>query len=227
MKYFASVSYDGAKFYGFQKLNGHKTVQEELERALSIINKGDVFVKGAGRTDRGVHAYGQGISFELDVEVPIARLLKALNRCVDKSIKFNSIEVVSDDFHARFSAKSKIYEYVINLGDYNPIINDYVYNYNKKLDIRLMKKCSKELIGKHSFKAFTSGERDSYDSELYSIKFKLEGDFLTIRFKGKSFYRYMVRNLVGMLITKAIAMPSNTTFVCDISHEKNIQILSV
>lgn len=200
MRYLASVSYDGSKFYGFQKLNNHKTVQQCLEQAISKINKKPVAVKGAGRTDRGVHALGQGINFDLDVNVPVDRLKKAINSLLDDAIYIRDIKEVDDNFHARFSAKKKIYEYVINLGEYDAIRNDYLYNYNRSLDVKKMKKAKRKLEGAHSFKAFTSGERDNYNSIIYSIKIKKEKNLLIITFEGKSFYRYMVRNMVGVLI---------------------------
>lgn len=200
MRYLASVSYDGSKFYGFQKLNNHKTVQQCLEQAISKINKKPVAVKGAGRTDRGVHALGQGINFDLDVNVPVDRLKKAINSLLDDAIYIRDIKEVDDNFHARFSAKKKIYEYVINLGEYDAIRNDYLYNYNRSLDVKEMKKAARKLEGAHSFKAFTSGERDNYNSIIYSIKIKKEKNLLIITFDGKSFYRYMVRNMVGVLI---------------------------
>ena len=200
MRYLASVSYDGSKFYGFQKLNNHKTVQQCLEQAISKINKKPVAVKGAGRTDRGVHALGQGISFDLDVNVPVDRLKKAINSLLDDAIYIRDIKEVDDNFHARFSAKKKIYEYVINLGEYDAIRKDYLYNYNRSLDVKEMKKAAKKLEGAHSFKAFTSGERDSYNSIIYSVKIKKEKNLLIITFEGKCFYRYMVRNMVGVLI---------------------------
>lgn len=200
MRYLASVSYDGSKFYGFQKLNNHKTVQQCLEQAISKINKKPVAVKGAGRTDRGVHALGQGINFDLDVNVPVDRLKKAINSLLDDAIYIRDIKEVDDNFHARFSAKKKIYEYVINLGEYDAIRNDYLYNYNRSLDVKEMKKAARKLEGAHSFKAFTSGERDNYNSIIYSIKIKKEKNLLIITFEGKSFYRYMVRNMVGVLI---------------------------
>ena len=169
MKYFASVSYDGSKFYGFQRLEDYDTVQKELERALGIINKNYVAVKGAGRTDRGVHAYSQGVCFELNGSVPTEKLKDVINRVLNNYVHINYVEEVSDDFHPRFDAKMKKYEYVINLGEFDPIINDYVYNYNRKLELKAMKKAAKILTGFHSYKAFTSGYRESYNSVIYIL----------------------------------------------------------
>lgn len=200
MRYLAKISYDGSKFYGFQRLNNHKTVQEELEKALTKINKSVVLVKGAGRTDRGVHAFNQGVSFELNVNIPVDNLKEAINSLIDKYIYVNEIYEKEDNFHARFDSLEKTYEYVINMGEYDPIDNDYIYNYTYKLNINKMKKAANYLKGMHSYKAFTSGERDNYNSIIYDIKFKKKKDILVITFRGKSFYRYMIRNMVGALI---------------------------
>ena len=200
MKCLASVSYDGSKFYGFQRLNEEQSVQKELERVLTKINKSNVEVKGAGRTDRGVHAIDQKIHFELDVNIPIDHVKEAMNSLLNPYVYVNSVCEVDDDFHARFSVVKKQYDYVINMGEYNPVKEDYLYNYNRKLNIDKMKEASSYLLGAHSFKAFTAGERDNYDSIIYDISFEIKDNILTISFIGKSFYRYMVRNLVGALI---------------------------
>ncbi len=200
MRYLAKISYDGSKFYGFQKLNNHKTVQEELEKALTKINKSVVLVKGAGRTDKGVHAFNQGISFELNIIIDVDSLKEAMNSLLDQGIYVNEIREMPNDFHARFDALEKTYQYVINMGEYDPIDNDYIYNYGYKLNVNKMKKAAKYLIGLHSYKAFTSGERDNYNSVIYSVKLKKKKDILLITFRGKSFYRYMIRNMVGALI---------------------------
>lgn len=222
MRYFASVSYDGSKFYGFQKLNGCDTVQGELERVLSILNKSYVAVKGAGRTDRGVHAYSQGISFELNGSVPLDKLKDVINKLLCDYVHINYVEEVDNDFHPRFNAIKKEYEYVINLGEFDPIINDYVLNFNRKLNIYKMKKASKSFIGFHSYKAFTSGSRDNYNSVIYNIKFKKRGDFLTIKFVGKSFYRYMVRNMVGALIQAGMGKLDNNDIKRMLDEERVI-----
>lgn len=198
--YYMSVSYDGSKFYGFQRLGNKPSVQASLEKALMQINKGEVLVKGAGRTDRGVHALDQGVSFALNQSVPPERLKNALNSLVNPYIKVNDVAIVDEKFHARFSVKSKTYTYLINLGEFDPIRNDYVYNYNRPLDIKKMKRASKALLGAHSYEAFTSGKRENYNSIITSIKFSKNESVLSITFEGKSFYRYMVRNLVGVLM---------------------------
>ena len=200
MKCLASVSYDGSKFYGFQRLNEEQSVQKELERVLTKINKSNVEIKGAGRTDRGVHAIDQKIHFELDVNIPIDHVKEAMNSLLNPYVYVNSVCEVDDDFHARFSVVKKQYDYVINMGEYNPIKEYYLYNYNRELNIDKMKEASSYLLGAHSFKAFTAGERDNYDSIIYDISFEIKDNILTISFIGKSFYRYMVRNLVGALI---------------------------
>ncbi len=200
MRYLAKISYDGSKFFGFQRLEDHKTVQEEVERVLSIINKSVVKVSGAGRTDRGVHALGQGISFDLNVNIPPENLKEAMNALLDKSVYVKEVLVKDNFFHARFDAVMKTYEYVINVGEYDAIYNDYVYNYGYPLDIMKMKAASKYLVGAHSFRAFTSGERKNYNSIISSVKLRKKADRIYITFKGKSFYRYMVRNMVGALI---------------------------
>jgi tRNA pseudouridine38-40 synthase len=200
MRYLASVGYDGSKYYGFQRLKGHKTIQNELEVALSKINKNLVIVKGAGRTDRGVHAFNQKVHFDLSIDIDEDHLKRAINSLLSPGLYVNDIKIVSDDFHARFDVKEKVYEYVINMGEYDPIDNDYLYNYGYNLNVKAMKKASKYFLGFHSFKAFTSGERENYNSAIYKIKFKKKQDILVINFTGKSFYRYMVRNMVGALI---------------------------
>lgn len=203
MKYKAKISYDGNLYYGFQRLNELPTIQKELEKAISIINKKESVVKGASRTDKGVHAYGQVIHFDLDYEVPVDRLTCAINAILPRDIRVLEIKKVSDDFHARRSALGKKYVYKINLGEYNVFLDRYYLQYPYKLDIEMMKQCSKIFLGVHDFKNFTAGERDNYEAVVKEINFIRNGDFLEIEFTGKSFYRYMVRNMVGAMIDVA------------------------
>lgn len=221
MRYLASVSYDGSKFYGFQRLKNKKTVQGELEKVLTTINKTMVLVKGAGRTDRGVHALDQKIHFDLNIKIDIPHLLLAINSRLDPAVRVNYIEEVSSDFHARFDCIQK-YQYIINIGEYDLFIDDYVYNYNKKLNIKNMKKASKYLLGAHSFKVFTSGERENYNSIISKVDFKRRGSMLYITFTGVSFYRYMVRNLVGALLLAGEGRMPTTGIEEMLSNSRNI-----
>ena len=221
MKYLITVSYDGSKYYGFQRLNDLPSIQKELEDALSVINKDKVYVKGSGRTDRGVHAIGQRCHFELKCDIPCERLINAINSLLSNYVRVLDCIKVNDDFHARFSVKKKIYKYIINMGKYDVIKQDYLYNYCKKLDIKSMKRASKYLIGKHSYKVFVSGDRDNYNSEIYKIIFKKEKDILTITFEGKSFYRYMVRNMVGALLLVGCGKISIEEFKNMIDSDEN------
>lgn len=200
MNYVIEISYDGSKFFGFQRLNEEVSVQKVLEDALTKINKQSVEVKGAGRTDRGVHANGQCVSFKLDIDIDENGLKRALNSLVKPYIYVKDVRVVDESFHARFSVKKKKYIYKINLGEFNPQIEDYVYQSEYKLDVEKMKEVAKLYLGVHDFHNFVSGEREDYTCIIYDIKFKQVGDILNIEFEGKSFYRYMVRNLVGMMI---------------------------
>lgn len=221
MKYLITVSYDGSKYYGFQRLNDLPSIQKELEDALSVINKDKVEVKGSGRTDRGVHAIGQKCHFELKYDIPCERLINAINSLLSNYVRVIDCIKVNDDFHARFSVKKKIYKYIINMGKYDVIKEDYLYNYCKRLDIKSMKRASKYLIGKHSYKVFVSGDRDNYNSEIYKIIFKKEKDILTITFEGKSFYRYMVRNMVGALLLVGCGKISIEEFKNMIDSDEN------
>ena len=200
MNYVIEIAYDGSKFYGFQRLNEKKSVQKALEDALTIINKQSVEVKGAGRTDRGVHANGQCVSFKLDIDIDENGLKRALNSLVKPYIYVKNVREVDESFHARFSVIKKKYIYKINLGEFNPQIEDYVYQSEYKLDIVKMKEVSKLYLGVHDFRNFVSGEREDSTCIIYDINFKQVGEILCIEFVGKSFYRYMVRNLVGMMI---------------------------
>lgn len=203
MNYLIRIAYDGSKFNGFQRLNEEKSVQAEIENALTIINKSEVRVKGAGRTDRGVHANGQCVSFKLDVDINPNGLRKALNSLLEPYIYVKSVKEVDESFHARFSVKRKTYIYKINLGEYNPCLSDYVYQCKYKLDVSKMKEVSKLYLGVHDFHNFVCDDRDDYKAIIYSIDFYMTGDILNIKFVGKSFYRYMVRNLVGEMVEVA------------------------
>lgn len=213
MRYLMKVSYDGSGFYGFQRLNDYRTVQKVLEEALGVINKGDVLVKGASRTDKGVHAYGQMIHFDIDYDIPADRLMYAVNRILDNDIRVLDCKKVGNDFHARFNVKRKKYVYKINLGDFDCLKSRYFLQVYEKLDIDKMRECAKVFLGCHDFRNFVAGERDNYLMCVEDIKFNVSNDILEIEFWGKSFYRYMVRNMVGAMLEVGMHKKE----ICDVS----------
>lgn len=200
MKYLISIEYDGSKFYGFQRLNEKPTIQKSIEEALSIINKSPIEIKGAGRTDRRVHAKNQKASFDLSISIDEEHLKMALNSLIKPYIYVTDVKIVDNDFHARFNVVKKEYIYKINIGEYDPLKVDYELQINRELNIEKMMSVANIFLGIHEFKNFVAGDRDNYECIIYNIEFELKEKVLEIKFIGKSFYRYMVRNLVGAML---------------------------
>ena len=206
MRYLITISYDGSKYSGYQKQPNGNTIQDRLEEALTSINVGKkVSVSASGRTDSGVHALNQKVHFDLNTKITCDNLKKALNSLLPGDIYVKDSINVDDDFHARFDVKAKEYIYKINMGEYNPIEKDYVYQYCKKLDVVEIERALKYIEGTHDFKSFTSGDdvRDDYVRTIIQtnlIRDLKNVNMITISFLGTGFMRYMVRNLVGTLI---------------------------
>lgn len=204
IRYLIKFSYDGSKYEGYQKqLGSKKTVQKEIESVLRKLNSNEkVSLVASGRTDRGVHAIAQYAHFDFKDSIPKEKLIYAMNRLLSKYIYIKDISIVDSAFHARFDVLRKRYKYIINIGEYNPILSDYEYQYNKDLNISLMKEAIKLFEGEHDFKSFAKAtdKRESYTRIIYETSIKLEDSKVIITFTGSGFLRYMVRNMVGLLI---------------------------
>lgn len=201
-RYLIDFSYSGANFSGYQKQPGKRTVQGEIERVLSSINNNSVKLTSSGRTDALVNAIHQKAHFDLDKKIGTYKLNGALNSYLPDDIYVNSVTEVDNLFHARYMVKSKTYEYLINTGDYNPLLRTHVYQYCKPLNIRKMKKAVKYFIGKHDFTTFVSAEDKKEDKvrEIYDASVDEKDGIIKITFKGSGFLKYQVRNMVGTLI---------------------------
>lgn len=203
MRYLMTFSYDGTNYNGYQKQPDKCTIQDNIEKALTKINGNkNVIIHASGRTDAKVHALNQKAHFDLDMDIEPENLKKAINSLVGNDIYVKNIKKVEGDFHARFNVLKKEYVYKINLGEYNPIERNYVYQYNKPLNIEKIKVSSKFLIGEHNFKSFTKNNdlKNDYVRTIYDINIKLNNNILSLTFIGNGFLRYMVRNIVGTLI---------------------------
>lgn len=206
MRYLITFSYDGTNYSGYQKQPNAVTIQGTLESVLTKINSNkQVLVSASGRTDAHVHALGQKAHFDLDISITPIALKKALNSLLPGDIYVKNVEEVDSSFHARFDVKGKEYMYIINIGEYNPIERNYVYQYNKNLDIDAMKEAISYFVGRKDFKAFTKvdEEKEDYIREIYKATISLDENnknHMVIQFIGSGFLRYMVRNMVGILI---------------------------
>lgn len=203
MRYKVTLAYDGNNYVGFQSQKNGLAIQDVIEKALKIIFKEDIRIVMASRTDAGVHAKGQVFHFDTNKKKDTYKLKGSINALIPKDIHIIEVKNVSDKFHARYSVKSKTYEYLINTGEYDVFLDGYAYQCFYKLDIDLMKKAAKLFLGTHDFSSFnTTPYKDKENqvrtiSEFIIIKKK---DLLTIRITGDGFLRNMVRIIVGSLI---------------------------
>ena len=206
MRYLMTFSYDGTDFSGYQKQPKERTVQSEIEKVLKQINDNKkVDIHSSGRTDAKVHAINQKAHFDLDINITEDKLMKGINSLLPKDIYVKKVERVSDDFHARFNAIGKEYIYQINMGEYNPLERNYVYQHNQKLDVVEMERAMKYLEGTHNFKSFTKENEEKEDyvrtiSQTNLVRDSKDLNKITLIFLGTGFLRYMVRNMVGTLI---------------------------
>ena len=200
MRYLINMSYDGSKFYGYQIQNNKKTVEGEIEKVLSKILNTNINTIASSRTDRGVHALNQYCHFDYDKKIDVKKLKHSMNSLIDKSIYIKKILVVDDNFHARYNVLEKQYIYKINMLDYDPINKDYIFQYNKKISKELLDIFINKISGFHNFKSFTSDkDKNSYERNI-KVEYKIQNKTLYLIFSSSGFLRYMIRNIVGLLI---------------------------
>ncbi|MGB1250851.1 MAG: tRNA pseudouridine(38-40) synthase TruA [Candidatus Promineifilaceae bacterium] len=202
-RYKAIVEYDGTNYFGFQRqVVTQTTVQGELENALSQLTQVRIPIVGAGRTDAGVHARGQVISFKLDNWRHGAEALqRALNAKLPKAIAAREVEAVSAEFHPRFDAKRRAYRYTIFNGTVrSPLLRNRVWHLHKPLDIDSMQAASQKLVGTHDFATFgTPPQGNNTVREVFLARCEQQGEFIWFDIEATAFLKRMVRSLVGSL----------------------------
>jgi tRNA pseudouridine38-40 synthase len=203
------VAYDGAPFAGWQSQSHGNTVQDHLERALERVTGETVRVHGAGRTDAGVHALAQCAHVDLANKfLPADRWVDALNALLSPAIRVLRCRYVSNDFHARLSAKGKIYRYRIWTA---PILPPFEYrrawHIARPLDLEILKSAAKHFIGTHDFATFAANRGKPEPSTIRtinSVRVRHSGPCVTIEFDGDGFLYKMVRLMVGALVKCAL-----------------------
>src|SRR6266481_1004394 len=199
------VSYDGAQFAGWQSQSHRNTIQDHLEGALERVTDKPVRVHGAGRTDAGVHALAQCAHVDLANNIlPHARWREGLNALLPPAIRVMRCQYVSNDFHARLSAKGKIYRYRIwSAPIFPPFEYGRAWHVPHSLDLKLLKLAAKHFVGTHDFAGFAANRGKPEKSTIrtiYSVRVRQKGLCVTIEFDGDGFLYKMVRLIVGSLV---------------------------
>lgn len=200
------LAYDGGGYYGWQVQPGLPTIQGTLEQVVAEIEGKPVHVAGSGRTDAGVHALAQVAAFTLENPIPPDNLRRALNRLLPPSIRILSVEEAPADFHPRFQARAKTYEYRIAREEVcTPFQFPFVHHYPYPLDEDRMIRLAAAFAGEHDFSAFAaSDDKDELGHSkvrtIFSSILERHSGCLVYRVRGSGFLKHMVRNLVGTLI---------------------------
>jgi tRNA pseudouridine38-40 synthase len=201
-----TLSYDGTDYYGWQVQPGLPTIQGVVESVLSEIESAEVKVEGSGRTDAGVHALAQVAAFSLTNPIPTPNLEKAMNRQLPRDIRILSAEETDENFHPRFDATAKTYEYrILRAAICSPFERRYVHHHPYPLNEEQIFELATSLEGEHDFTSFAAADDTdtlgrSKVRRIFSSTTTREGDLLLYRVRGSGFLKHMVRNIVGVLL---------------------------
>ena len=202
-----TIEYEGTKYYGWQRQKSLLSIQGILEEKISQITQEKITLNGSGRTDAGVHALGQVANFKTNSSIPLLELTFILNRMLPLDIRIKKAERVDNNFHARYSAVSKIYHYyVLNSNQNNNYISiflrNYVYCIYENIDLGEMKKASNYLQGEHDFTSFAcSGSRiRNWKRRIKNISIIKKGNIFCFHLEADAFLYKMVRTIVGTLL---------------------------
>ncbi len=202
------IEYDGSDFCGWQVQNRSKkpkrTAQEEFQKILDKVFGMSVGIDYSSRTDKGVHAKAQCVNFKVDTKIPIKNIKFALNNSLPPDIRVKKIKIVPLEFHARFDVISKIYRYIIcTKKEPSVFLHNYAWNFSGELDLNIMERCVKRLIGRKDFFVFAR-DASKYKTCIRDIKLisiKRKGPYVHIDIEADGFLRNMARNLVSFLVS--------------------------
>jgi tRNA pseudouridine38-40 synthase len=218
-----TLAYDGTGYHGWQVQPTLPSIQGELARALQRVTGEEILPQASGRTDAGVHALGQVVSFTMQTPIPIENLHRALNRALPAAIRVTSAETAAPQFHARYDAIGKTYEYRIFTGEIcPPTLARYVWNCPWKLDPSVLQQAAAHILGEHDFTSFTAVDPEFHANAqhtetlerpttappgnirtIFESAWTTQPDLLLYRIRGNGFLHHMVRNLVGNFVDAA------------------------
>ena len=217
------VAYDGSCYHGFQKQKDYDTIQSILEEKLAMLCGERVVIAGSGRTDAGVHALAQTVTFTTNGRIPCANMVRASRSLLPRDIVVLSAEEMQEGFHARFSACWKIYEYRVLCGAQpDPFRMRYTWQMPNELNVAAMNAAALLLLGTHDFSAFrSSGSVDSSPIKtIYEAAWRREGRELVFRIAGDGFLYHMVRNIVWSLVQVGLGKRTEADFAAELRAKR-------
>ena len=205
--YAIKVEYDGTNYVGYQVQPNGPSIQSQIEKAIQLMAKlpKDQFIPtiGSGRTDSGVHAKGQVVQFDYPAEIKSENLLRALNSILPDDIRVSAVAPVAEDFHARSSAVSKTYRFVVNNERFpDPFTRLYSLHHPYRCDVSRMQEAIEVIVGTHDFTSFCSTKTDKTNlvRTIYEASVVYDTPHFIFEFKGNGFLYNMIRILVGTLL---------------------------
>ncbi len=203
MNYKLKLMYEGTHYAGWQRQPNVKTIQGELEKALSVICREDITTFGVSRTDAGVHAENYTANFSLAAPMDDYKILRGVNALLPEDIRVMAVSPCQETFHARFDAERKTYLYRIDISPYGNVFHrNFAWHVPHKLHIENMQKAAQCFLGTHDFSGFMAqgGSSKTFDRTIYESEFTLEKELLTYRICGNGFLYNMVRIITGTLV---------------------------
>lgn len=202
-RYVGILMFKGTKFQGWQTQKQGQSVQEHVEKTFSQILNQSIQVYGASRTDAGVHARGFVFHMDVNTSITTSKLLYGFNRMIDSDIYLTRLKKVPTSFEARYQHSRKTYTYQILLGERNPFFQDTVMHVPHTLALSKMRIGMKKFLGQHDFRNFTTKKEDGADfvRTIFKFKFKEESSRIVFTIIGDGFMTYMVRMIIGTLIS--------------------------
>ncbi len=201
MRYCAKVEYDGTGYYGFQRQREEPTIQSELEQAIAEVSGSKITIVYAGRTDSGVHAFGQVIAFDLDWHHTVDDLHRALNARLPKTIALKTLNAARQDFHPRYDAQKRVYEYnIYNYPVRSPHCRLHSWHIKRPLDVGAMNNAAQLIMGVHDFSTFGQPPQGTNTvREVFNSQWRRVDDLIIFNIVANAYLKRMVRSLVGTL----------------------------
>ena len=211
MQYLIKISYIGTNYYGWAPQKNVPTISETIQEATKKVFNKKLQVFSSGRTDRYVHAIALPVLLKGDVSIPVDVVMTNMNKHLPEDIRVNDISLVDDEFQVRFGAKTKKYRYLIDLGGKKD--QNHYFRWTYPFNLSKFKKMSEKLIGTRNFASFTARENYvSFFRTINSIDISLDGDVVIVDVIGEGFMRFMVRNIVGGLLSNNRGVISDEEF---------------